>query len=55
MTDLPQLAQLPDLGLAVRASETLSLTDRGIECSDVIGPWLYSERVKQLMEQYEWR
>jgi oxygen-independent coproporphyrinogen III oxidase len=53
--DLPQLAQLLDLGLAAHASETLNLTERGIECADVIGPWLYSERVKQLMERYEWR
>ena len=32
----------------------LRLTSSGMERSDAIGPWLYSNRVASLMEQYEW-
>jgi hypothetical protein len=28
------------------------LTSEGIERSDAIGPWLYSPRVRRLMERY---
>ncbi len=53
--DLPELAKLGPLGLAERASGVLRLTDAGLERSDAIGPWLYSHRVRSLMEGYSWR
>ena len=53
--DLPGLAELEELGLAVRSADRLALTDSGLERSDAIGPWLYSERVRRLMEDYAWR
>lgn len=54
-TDLPQLEELVETGLATRTAERLALNDRGLERSDTIGPWLYSERVRTLMEGYRWR
>jgi oxygen-independent coproporphyrinogen-3 oxidase len=53
--DLPELAELPPLGLARRDPERLRLTEAGIERSDVLGPWLYSEAVRNLMGEYAWR
>jgi oxygen-independent coproporphyrinogen III oxidase len=53
--DLPELAELEPLGLAERASGVLRLTDAGLERSDAIGPWLYSAKVRERMEDYSWR
>jgi oxygen-independent coproporphyrinogen-3 oxidase len=53
--DLPELAELEPLGLATTELEILRLTEEGLERSDVIGPWLYSSRVRELMEDYSWR
>jgi oxygen-independent coproporphyrinogen-3 oxidase len=53
--DLPCLAELDPLGLAQVTPTTLALTDAGLEWSDVLGPWLYSARVRELMEAYECR
>jgi oxygen-independent coproporphyrinogen-3 oxidase len=50
--DFPQLMELEPLGLAVHAGNSLSLTSSGLERSDSIGPWLYSERVNGLMESF---
>jgi len=47
--DLPQLAELEASGLALREGAVLRLTAQGLERSDVIGPWLYSEDVRQRM------
>jgi oxygen-independent coproporphyrinogen-3 oxidase len=49
-TDLPQLLTLIDLGLASLDAGCLRLTPVGLERSDVIGPWLYSEAVRRLSE-----
>ena len=53
--DLPELLALEELGLAERRGDVLALNARGIERSDAIGPWLYSEAVRRAMEAYEWR
>jgi oxygen-independent coproporphyrinogen-3 oxidase len=53
--DLPALCELDPLGLARRDSERLRLTAAGVERSDALGPWLYSEAVRKLMEEYAWR
>lgn len=55
LDDLPELADLARLGLAVESADRLALTDAGLERSDAIGPWLYSDRVRRLMEEYAWR
>jgi oxygen-independent coproporphyrinogen-3 oxidase len=53
--DLPELGELEPLGLARRDSERLSLTDAGVERSDSLGPWLYSQAVRDRMREYAWR
>lgn len=55
LTDLSQLGELIERGLARLSQEKLQLTERGLERSDVIGPWLYSSKVRQLMEAYQLR
>ena len=52
--DLPELRELEPLGLAAVEQGTLTLTAAGLERSDAIGPWLYSERARRAMEGYEW-
>ena len=42
-------------GLATRTDTALRPTERGLERSDTIGPWLYSARVRRLMDEYEVR
>ena len=54
LADLPQLAELEELAWAARYDEGLKLTPAGVEHSDVIGPWLYSDKVRRLMEDYQW-
>jgi oxygen-independent coproporphyrinogen-3 oxidase len=54
-TDLPELDDLHANGLAVTSRDRLQLTAIGLERSDVIGPWLNSRRVVDLMNQYECR
>lgn len=53
--DLPQLTHLADRGVAEIAPGRIRLTAGGVEMSDAIGPWLYSDRVRRLMEAYQWR
>jgi oxygen-independent coproporphyrinogen-3 oxidase len=55
LDDLPELAELEQLGLAQGSAAGLCLTDAGLERSDTIGPWLYSARARQLMEGYQHR
>jgi oxygen-independent coproporphyrinogen-3 oxidase len=54
LDDLPQLARLERLGLMETLPHLLRLTAAGLERSDAIGPWLFSERVRRLMETYPW-
>lgn len=53
--DLPELTDLVAHDLAIWDANTLRLTPAGLERSDVIGPWLYSETVKASMQTYEIR
>jgi oxygen-independent coproporphyrinogen-3 oxidase len=53
--DWPQLAELVEHGLAVNGNGRLQLTAAGLERSDMIGPWFYSQRVQQLTAEYELR
>ena len=51
----PELAELVPLfeeGLAVREGAVLRLSAAGMERSDAIGPWLYSQRVRALSEAF---
>lgn len=53
LDDFPQLSDLTSEGLAAVVSDTLKLSDDGVELSDAIGPWLYSTNVHNLMNNYE--
>jgi len=55
LDDLPELCELEPLGLTTRQGQHLKLTAAGLERSDAIGPWLYSQRVQALMGGYEYR
>lgn len=55
LDDLPQLSELDQLGLAHWHGTMLRPTPLGLEYSDTIGPWLYSERVNALMGTYALR
>jgi oxygen-independent coproporphyrinogen-3 oxidase len=53
--DLPELGDIVSYDLARQDGEKLILTPAGLERSDTLGPWLYSPRVRRLMEVYELR
>lgn len=50
---LTELTDLVTHNLAFWDEEVLRLTPAGLERSDAIGPWLYSEAVKESMQLYE--
>jgi oxygen-independent coproporphyrinogen III oxidase len=53
LEDLPTLQELSQLGLVERHDDTIALTQAGLDASDVIGPWLNSERVEAMMREFE--
>lgn len=55
LEDLPALDKLRSRELATLDARRLRLTDRGVERSDAIGPWLFSENVAQRMRSYALR
>lgn len=50
--DFPQLRELLEHRLATLTPELLTLTAEGLERSDLIGPWLYSEGVERRSEEF---
>lgn len=55
LDDLPELHELGDHDLAIVEGERIQLTQRGLELSDVIGPWLFSDAVRRLMRGHDAR
>lgn len=53
--DLPILFGLEGKGLACQKNDVFRLTPAGLERSDVIGPWLYSENVMTRMTNFHLR
>ena len=51
----PQLQALIHRGLATCEGDLFRLTPAGMELSDAIGPWLFSEKVVRLMEAHQCR
>ena len=51
--DYPELKELLHLDLATQNDHTIKLTQFGIERSDTIGYWFFSEKVRQLMAESE--
>ena len=52
IVDLPELELLESRGLALCSPGSLRLTDSGLEMSDWIGPWLYSDTARRQMEDH---
>ena len=55
LSDMPALVELLEQHLATHNGSTLQPTARGLEFSDVIGPWLGSTAVQQRMKSYSLR
>jgi len=55
LEDYPELKQLAQAGFFEWMDETLHITDQGLEASDAIGPYLYSDFVQVLMKEYDLR
>jgi oxygen-independent coproporphyrinogen-3 oxidase len=56
MADLPQLLLLEKYDLAnINSSSNIKLTDKGISYSDMIGSWLFSKTMKDLMGAWIWK
>jgi oxygen-independent coproporphyrinogen III oxidase len=53
LADFPQLMQLRTHAMAEWNGTQLHLTPKGVEWSDVIGPWLHSSGVDELMTSWE--
>lgn len=53
LDDLSELAELQRNGLATFSADRIRLNEAGVERSDNIGPWLYSAKVRRLMESYK--
>lgn len=51
--DFPELGELEELAMAQLSPERIVLTESGLAYSDTIGPWLYSESIQKLIEDYE--
>lgn len=51
--DFPDLVTFADLALLTRAGVRYLPTPIGLERSDVLGPWFYSSRVRDLMAGYQ--
>ncbi len=52
-SDFPQLEELINWKLANVESDVLRLTETGLERSDTIGPWMYSDEMQARMESYK--
>lgn len=50
---IPELSAMQQHRLATIDDDRIQLTSDGMARSDAIGPWLYSERVRKLMQHYE--
>jgi oxygen-independent coproporphyrinogen-3 oxidase len=54
LQDFPELLELSEHGMLELNDHRLQLTELGLEWSDSIGPWLYSQRVQDRMREYPW-
>jgi oxygen-independent coproporphyrinogen-3 oxidase len=53
LDDFPDLRTFADLGLLEKQGRDWRPTATGLEWSDALGPWFFSERVRALMAEYE--
>ncbi len=52
--EFSEIAELQRHGLVKMDSGRVRLTETGLENSDAIGPWLYSDGVRRKMEAFSW-
>jgi oxygen-independent coproporphyrinogen-3 oxidase len=52
LEDFPSLSELEEFSLAYWGDESLRLSKRGFEHSDVIGPWLSSTAMRARMDSF---
>ncbi|KMO27025.1 STM4012 family radical SAM protein [Methylobacterium aquaticum] len=55
LDDLPNLSSLAEAGLATLSSDSLALTESGLERSDAIGPWLQASATRERMRAFALR
>jgi oxygen-independent coproporphyrinogen-3 oxidase len=55
LDDVPALIELLEAELLERRDGRVVSTESGLERSDAIGPWFYSDRARRLMDAYEVR
>jgi oxygen-independent coproporphyrinogen-3 oxidase len=55
LDEIPAIAELEPAGLAEVRDDRIVLTNSGLERSDALGPWLFSQHVRRLMEDWECR
>jgi oxygen-independent coproporphyrinogen-3 oxidase len=55
LADLPELNLLETFKLGVINKERIQLNEKGIAYSDLIGNWLFSDRVRSRMEKWHWK
>jgi len=48
-----ELVELLDIGIAHKNGSYIMLTEKGLALSDILGPWLYSHKVIDLMEGFD--
>jgi oxygen-independent coproporphyrinogen-3 oxidase len=53
LVHFPELGEAMATGLVEETIAALTLTDLGRECSDVLGQWLQSAKVRQLRAEWE--
>lgn len=54
VAQLPFLSELGEQGMAEFGAEFIRPTAKGLEWSDMIGPWLYSEMMRARMADFAW-
>jgi oxygen-independent coproporphyrinogen-3 oxidase len=54
LLDWPQLSELAEHGMASLDERFVRPTFAGLEWSDAIGPWLYSEPMRRQMAEFAW-
>lgn len=55
LDDFPAIHELEAMGLAIIHSDAVKLTDSGLEMSDAIGPFFFSDGIWTMMREYELR
>jgi oxygen-independent coproporphyrinogen-3 oxidase len=53
MDDFPELIQLIEGRLAQKSNSVMRLTPQGLEWSDAIGPWLFSDEVQRRSTEFD--